>query len=247
MRKSHWVNESVSHVLSCEWVIHVCEWVNAYEWMSQWVILTRPLMWMSHPCMWMSKRVWVYESMSHCHMSSYVNESSMYVNESSSYLWRSHPRMWMSKWVIESLSHWLMRVYSFTYMDDSFPPDESSSYMWRSHPRMCMSKRVIFVCKRVNESMSHSHMSSYVSKSCSYMWMSLNETSHIQMWMSTCVILLCEWVNETMSHPLTGWQRCIGCLKLHVSFRKRATIYRALLRKMTHLKQVTHTQGGKDA
>jgi len=23
----------------------------------------------------------------------------------------------------------------------------------------------------------------------------------------------------------TGWQRCIGCLKLHVSFRKRATAY----------------------
>jgi len=31
----------------------------------------------------------------------------------------------------------------------------------------------------------------------------------------------------------TGWRRCIGCLKLQVSFRTRATNYRALLWKMT--------------
>ena len=30
----------------------------------------------------------------------------------------------------------------------------------------------------------------------------------------------------------TGWQRCIGCLKLQVIFRKRATNFEALLRKM---------------
>ena len=46
---------------------------------------------------------------------------------------------------------------------------------------------------------------------------------------------------ENPIHPLhkilttspTGWRKCIGCLKLQVSFRKRATNYRALLRKMT--------------
>ena len=32
----------------------------------------------------------------------------------------------------------------------------------------------------------------------------------------------------------TGWRRCIGCLKLQVSFRKRATNYRALWRKRTY-------------
>ena len=32
---------------------------------------------------------------------------------------------------------------------------------------------------------------------------------------------------------VTGWRRCIGCLKLQVIFRKRATNYRALLQKMT--------------
>ena len=33
--------------------------------------------------------------------------------------------------------------------------------------------------------------------------------------------------------PATGWQRLIGCLESQVIFRKRATNYRALLRKMT--------------
>ena len=32
----------------------------------------------------------------------------------------------------------------------------------------------------------------------------------------------------------TGWRRPIGCLKMQVIFRKRATNYRALLRKMTY-------------
>ena len=32
----------------------------------------------------------------------------------------------------------------------------------------------------------------------------------------------------------TGWRRLIGCFKLQVIFRKRATNYRALLRKMTY-------------
>jgi len=32
----------------------------------------------------------------------------------------------------------------------------------------------------------------------------------------------------------TGWPRCIECLKLHISFRKRATNYRALVQKMTY-------------
>jgi len=35
-------------------------------------------------------------------------------------------------------------------------------------------------------------------------------------------------------HMHTGWRRPIGCLKLQVIFRKRATNYRALLRNMTY-------------
>ena len=31
----------------------------------------------------------------------------------------------------------------------------------------------------------------------------------------------------------TGWRRCIVCLNLHISFRKRATNNRAFLRKVT--------------
>jgi len=42
-----------------------------------------------------------------------------------------------------------------------------------------------------------------------------------------------------LTHP-TGWRRCIGCLKLHVSFRKRATSCRALLQKMTYEDKVSY-------
>ena len=38
----------------------------------------------------------------------------------------------------------------------------------------------------------------------------------------------------------TGWRRPIGCLKLQVIFRKRATKFRALLRKMTHKDEASY-------
>ena len=43
----------------------------------------------------------------------------------------------------------------------------------------------------------------------------------------TCTLL------KRISDVSTGWRRPIGCLKLQVIFRKRATMYRALSRKMT--------------
>jgi len=42
------------------------------------------------------------------------------------------------------------------------------------------------------------------------------------------------WQQSTLHSLSTGWRRLIGCLKLQVIFRKRATNYRALLRKMTY-------------
>ena len=39
---------------------------------------------------------------------------------------------------------------------------------------------------------------------------------------------------ENVYRVHTGWRRLIGCLKLQVIFRKRATNYGALLRKMTY-------------
>ena len=50
-------------------------------------------------------------------------------------------------------------------------------------------------------------------------------------------IHICIYTNiprlPLMHTKATGWQRYIGCLKLPVSFRKRATNHRALLRKET--------------
>ena len=46
----------------------------------------------------------------------------------------------------------------------------------------------------------------------------------------------------------TGWRRCTRRLKLQVSFRKRATNHRALLRKITYKdKAMTLIQGGEDS
>ena len=42
------------------------------------------------------------------------------------------------------------------------------------------------------------------------------------------------YANLTHVQWLTGWRRPIGCLKLQVIFRERATNYRARLRKMTY-------------
>ena len=39
---------------------------------------------------------------------------------------------------------------------------------------------------------------------------------------------------RTHLYSATGWRRLIGSLKLQIIFHKRATNYRALLRKMTH-------------
>jgi len=49
-----------------------------------------------------------------------------------------------------------------------------------------------------------------------------------------CVLCVCMSRSLLPTPPTTGWRRCIGCLKLQVSFRKGATNYRVLLRKMTY-------------
>ena len=42
-----------------------------------------------------------------------------------------------------------------------------------------------------------------------------------------------DFTVTTTDTNFTGWRRCMGCLNLQVIFRKRATIYRALLREMS--------------
>jgi len=50
----------------------------------------------------------------------------------------------------------------------------------------------------------------------------------------TCVYTHMHMYMYTYIHKGTGWRRLIGCLKLQVIVRRRATNYRAFLRKMTY-------------
>jgi len=62
---------------------------------------------------------------------------------------------------------------------------------------------------------------------CTYMYAYPSEGACKQV-ILTCMRHIFEWVIAC-----TGWRRPMECLKLRVIFRKRATNYKALLRKMT--------------
>jgi len=49
-----------------------------------------------------------------------------------------------------------------------------------------------------------------------------------------CERLLRIYTHCIHVHSVTGWRRPIGCLKLQLIFRNRATIYKALLQKKTY-------------
>ena len=52
--------------------------------------------------------------------------------------------------------------------------------------------------------------------------------------MLQCVAVCCSALQcDATCDIVTNWRGCIRCLKLKVNFRKRATNYRALLRKLT--------------
>jgi len=69
------------------------------------------------------------------------------------------------------------------------------------------------------------------------------DDAHSCMWLFSFVLqcryfYVCDVTHSRHTYYQTqgvriGWRRCLGCLKLHVSFRKRPTNQRALLRKMT--------------
>jgi len=69
------------------------------------------------------------------------------------------------------------------------------------------------------------------------LWLSHRYMSDIWRWNFLVLVgdsmwgLLHEWVR---SHSGTWWRRPIGCLKLLIISRKRATNHRALMRKMTY-------------
>jgi len=100
--------------------------------------------------------------------------------------------------------------------------------------------RCVWICKSLstcecdmNESVSHW---AHVNAMCMNLW----AIGHV--WMScvwkrvtwTCVTWVCVTRMYLYCVIQTGWRRPIGCVKLQVIFRKRATNHRALWWKMTY-------------
>jgi len=79
-------------------------------------------------------------------------------------------------------------------------------------------------------SVMHTHFYLYIS------YTHINVYIHTHSVMHTNFYLYTSYTHINVD---TGWRRCVECLKLQVSFRKRATNYRALLRKMTYQDEIS--------
>jgi len=102
-------------------------------------------------------------------------------------------------------------------------------HMWMSHVA-----HVNESCRTCEWVVSHIWVSrvTHVNESClTCQWV----VCHMSM---SCVTPMSEschtYEKSHVTNRPTGWRRPIGCLKLQVIFRKRATNYRPLLRKMTY-------------
>ena len=79
-----------------------------------------------------------------------------------------------------------------------------------------------FHCKYV-----HSHLAMFVAVFILQM-----HNSNMHLFLHTIQICICFYNGSILQSK--GWQRRRGCLKVQVIFRKRATNWRALFRKMTY-------------
>jgi len=81
---------------------------------------------------------------------------------------------------------------------------------------------------------THAHAHRHTEHTCTNMC----DVTHVRIISHDEWVLSHVWmirVSQWLRHiTRSGWQRPIGSLKLHVIFRRRATNYRALLRKMTN-------------
>ena len=71
---------------------------------------------------------------------------------------------------------------------------------------------------------------------CIHMYIYMCLCIHIYIYICTHTCVYIKPANVSGA----GWRRPIGCLKLQVIFRKRATNYWALLRKMTYKDKVSY-------
>jgi len=90
-------------------------------------------------------------------------------------------------------------------------------------------------CNVLQRTATHCNMLQHIATLCD----SLQQTAaHILQYTTThCSTRFLQILRNDM---VTGWRKCIGCLKLQVSFWKRATNYGALLWKMTYKEKASY-------
>ena len=143
------------------------------------------------------------------------------------YMWDMTQYLTASRAVTRQRHHtyeWVMsHAKAITVM--SFARDMAHPYVWHD-PFIC-AERLIYVYRMThlyvrNDSFIFVAWLIHLCDITHYLTVSHAATC------SAPIPFVCDW------RCYTGWWRLIGCLKLWVIFRKRATNYRALLRKMTY-------------
>jgi len=109
----------------------------------------------------------------------------------------------------------------------------SVASIWMSRRDKCRASYINVAshneCRVYMKRETHTTFSSTSHMNVASIWMShLTYKRRVSQWMSR------PYEEKGTRNIHTGWRRCIGCLKMQVSFRKRANNHRALLLKMTY-------------
>jgi len=180
---------------------------------------------MSHMTRFANERVMSH--MTHSHITESSNESCP--------TWLIHisPSHQKSRVTHDSFPTWKSHVPHthslITESSEESYPTWLISHMKESHSEDSFTHH--WVMKESGPTWLNSHM-----KKCPTLLISHMKMTHFAL----------ERVASHMTNSHAVWRRCIGCLKLQFCFRRKATNYRVLLRKMIYNDKESHSMIYKD-
>ena len=156
------------------------------------------------------------------------------------HMWKSHMNGTRHHTATQCTTHWHTATYCNILQHTSHTSEgyiwkshmNETRHLWKSHTWLIHTWRVSFICD------FHIHPSNACDLCYSMLQcFSFGEESHVT---HSYVPPICNtptwrdsFICTVVTHD-TGWQRPTGCLKSQVIFRKWATNYRDLLRKITY-------------